>query len=158
MNTNALLMTAIISFASVIALFILVGLPVWLGIRHARFERQLRHTEKMKALEMGLTPADESAGESEWTPLGVAAAIGVWVPIAVFGGALAATFFSRVNLEIWMAALGIGMTGIICGTIMMFRLPARPAGSGSRSQGVGALPSNKSAIDPDAFDTAGRRG
>ena len=47
----------------------IVLVPVVLGICHARNERELEHSERMKALELGRAlPGDES----RWTPRGPA--------------------------------------------------------------------------------------
>ena len=43
----------------------IVLVPVVLGIRHARLERELEHAERMKALELGRTLPED---EPWWTP------------------------------------------------------------------------------------------
>ena len=60
----------------------IVIVPVALGIKYARRERELEHAERMKALELGRTlPQDEPL----WSPGRLCLAIGVGVPIGVFG-------------------------------------------------------------------------
>jgi hypothetical protein len=160
-STNVQL-ALIIATASVLALFIVVGLPLWFSMRHARFERQLLHTERMKALELGLPFPDAAPkpGDAEPTPARPWAMIGVWVPLAVFGATLGAALWGEVSIPpaVWFAAGCIGVTGIICGSILLLRLPASTlADRSSASAGAGAA-SPKPMLDPDAFDTAGPRG
>jgi hypothetical protein len=149
--------TGIIAFAIVTGLMIVIGLPVWLGLRHARFERELGHAEKMRAMELGIASPEEAAGGSSWKPTDICMGVGVWVPITVFGGALAAHFFGPAAPEVWAAAAGVGATGIICGTILMCRLPASAFHNPPRVPVPPSL-ARKAALDPDAYDTAGQRG
>jgi hypothetical protein len=156
MSGETLGMTAIIAAASVLALFIVVGLPLWLGIRHAYFERQLQHTEKMKALELGIATEPDRSG-ARWTPTGVCAAIGFWIPVIVFGSSLLASVLGG-PAEMWHAAAGIGVTAIICGTLMMLRIQSRIPVQGPSAQGHNSFANAKPVGDPDAYDVAGRRG
>lgn len=160
-STNVQL-TLIIATASVLALLIVVGLPVWFAMRHARFERQLLHTERMKAMELGL-PFPDTTAKSEDTESTAArpwTLIGVWVPLAVFGATLGAALWDGVSISpgVWFAAGCIGVTGIICCTILLLRLPASIVADRMPGTSSAKAPNPKPMLDPDAFDTAGRRG
>jgi hypothetical protein len=160
-STNVQL-ALIIAAASVLALLIVVGLPVWFTMRHARFERQLVHTERMKAMELGLPFPDAAApgGDTESTLARPWTLIGVWVPLIVFGATLGAALWGEVSIPpgVWFAAGCIGVTGIICCTILLLQLPASTIADRSPGASSAKAPSPKPILDPDAFDTAGRRG
>lgn len=146
-------MTAVIASFIVLGLAIVVGLPVWMGIRHARHDRELQHAERMKALELGLLPPGEVS--RPWTPVRLAAAIGLWVPIAVFGGAFLAAMGGYREPGPWWAAGAIGVAAVAGGTILLLRLPAST--EPQRPDPIPRAPKLPVA-DPDAFDVAGRRG
>lgn len=149
-------MAAIIATAVVIGLLIVVGLPVWLGIRQSQRDRELQHAERMKALELGLVPPGET--HRPWTPVRLAAAIGMWVPLAVFGGAFLATASGYRDPGPWWAAGAIGVAAVLSGTILILRLPASAWTTDlPRSDTIPRAPKFPVA-DPDAFDVAGRRG
>src|SRR5262245_9376176 len=70
------------------AVLAVILVPVVLGLRQARIERELEHAERMKALELGLSlPKDAPF----WSPLRLSAAIGAGVPVAAFGIAFVTT-------------------------------------------------------------------
>jgi hypothetical protein len=130
----------------IVALLIpIIVVPTALGIKHARFLREVEHAERMKAMELGLTQADEHS----WTPAGLAASIGAGVPIAVMFIAFIAAPRQGSSDALWMAATLIGVAGVICGTILAAMQFSR------RDQ-----PSTveKPSYDPDQFDVVGRRG
>src|SRR5438128_865185 len=120
-------------------------------MRHARFERQLLHAERMKAMELGLPFPDTAGngGDTESMPARPWTLIAVWVPIAVFG----ATLWGEVPIPgvVRAVAAGIGVTGIICGTILLLRLPASTAAVASQGIAGDKAPSPKAMLDPDAF-------
>lgn len=119
--------------------------------RSARRERELEHAERLKALEMGRTlPKDAPF----WTPNNLCVAIGGVMPLALF---VMAYFISQDNREllpyVWPVAGALGGIGIICGTLVALILP-----SVNRHEPHHAAAPVKDRVDPDSYDTAGRRG
>jgi hypothetical protein len=149
-------MAAIIASAAVIGLMIVVGLPVWMGIRQNRRDRDLQHAERMKALELGLIPPGEAP--RPWTPVRLAAAIGLWVPIAVFGGAFLAASSGYREPGPWWAAGSIGVAAVLSGTFLILRLPATAWTTDLPRSDPIPRAQKFPVTDPDAFDVAGRRG
>jgi hypothetical protein len=138
----------LIPLAGLLVPIILV--PTILGLKHARIDRELEHAERMKALELGRTlPRDEPW----WSPVRLAAAIGVGVPVAVFLLAWLATAGETHREEgPWIAAMSIGLAGVICGALLANRHFVRAAEL-ERSRYPGAKP----VFEEDAFDVVGSR-
>jgi len=112
MDTEAI---SSIAALGALAVMVVIGLPIYLGVRHAGRVREFEHAERMKALEMGqLLPGDQSW----WTPMRLCALIGAGVPIGVFSLAMIATNLDSFSHDdtIWTAAGMLGMTSVICGT------------------------------------------
>jgi hypothetical protein len=125
----------------------LVIVPVALVTKHARTARQLEHAERMRALELGRTlPMDESW----WSPPRICVAIGAGVPIGVFLAAWLASASVGYQDGIWVGAMGVGLAGVIGGSI----LSARYLAQRERSQASYAKP----VVDDDAYDVVGARG
>lgn len=125
-------------------LFVLFGLVVAMGVRHARRERELVHAERMKALEVGRTlPQDEPW----WSPARVSVAIGAGVPIVTFGLAWLTSLLTRGPDLVWPAAV-VGVAGVVCGTVLALRLPVAPAVSRDSSA--------KPPPYPEDYEIAGR--
>src|SRR5215831_18079546 len=96
----------------------IVVAPTAMGIKYARQVRELEHKERMKALELGRTlPRDEPW----WTPPRLAAAMGVGVPVGVFVCAMLASQGPGHDEGPWIAAIGVGMTGVISGAVLAGR-------------------------------------
>lgn len=153
-------MTAIITGGVVLGLFILVGLPVFLGIRHARRVREFEHAERMKALELGRPlPGDNEPNAAQHGPLmsSPAAPLGVWLPLGALGIAWLASGAPWVNagtsMMVWGAAGAVGLAGVICGTILHIRQQDRVIERANL-----AYTAKQPAHDPDAFDVVSRRG
>jgi hypothetical protein len=121
--------------------------------KHARLARELEHTERMRALELGRTlPQDENW----WSPPRICVAIGVGVPIGVFLCAWLASQSGGPPELIWSMAGGVGITAVICGSLLAarhFRLRAE-AETGAHS----AYQDGKPPVDADAYDVVGSRG
>lgn len=141
-------------------LLIVVGLPSVLGIRMAARHRELEHEERMKALELGRPLPGEPADDDHSAAAPSSdrgARIGIWVPLGSLGIALAATSSrpdaaaSLTNMAVWISAAVVGVTGVICGTILAFRTP-QPAAPSLRRAPL------KPALDEDALDIVSRRG
>ena len=118
MSPTELSTLLLVIFASVAVLMIVVALPVVLSMRQAAKDRELLHAERLKALEMGRPLPGEATTQSSAGATGV----GVWVPICAFGIALAATQHSEnsqaADFAAWISAGCVGVTGVICGTIL----------------------------------------
>jgi hypothetical protein len=139
----------LIVLASLFGALIVIGLPVWLGVNYARRERELQHTERMKALELGRSlPGDATP----WTTAKAAGtAIGISVPISVTFIGLMASGAGAEAAAVWPAVGSIGVAAVICGTIL-----ATPKPSAPRPEDVDHFA--KPIHDPDAYDVVGRRG
>jgi hypothetical protein len=128
-----------------------VLVPVILSIRHAKFERQLEHSERIKALELGRTlPKDEAW----WTLPRISVAIGAGVPASVFFCAWQASESQHDARVIWIAAGIVAMTAVVCGTALTawhFFRPDRTTDDSDRY-------SAKSQFDADAYDVVSSRG
>ena len=123
--------------------------PVILGLRHARVERQLEHAERMKALEVGRTlPQDEPW----WNPGKVCVAIGAGVPVGVFFCAWMATLAVGFREGIWREAAVVGSSAVVCGSILAAKLLAHRAPVDD-----GAVRDAKPVPGVDAYDFAGSR-
>jgi hypothetical protein len=135
----------------------IIIVPTALGIKHARFLREVEHAERMRAMELGRTlPEDESWDES-WTFASVAVIIGAGVPI----GAMLIAFMASKSLpnvggkieSIWMTTMIIGLAGVISGSVLggqLFSKRNQPTQVASQDE--------KPAYDPEEFDVVGRRG
>jgi hypothetical protein len=131
----------------------IIIVPVALGMKQARLARELEHTERMRALELGRTlPQDELW----WSPARICVAIGAGVPIGVFFLAWMASQSVGHYELIWPMAAGVGITAVICGSLLAarhFTLRAR-AESGTTYAPLDGKPP----VDADAYDVVGSRG
>ena len=136
-------------FAGCVGLLIVVGLPVVLGIRSEMRKREMEHTERMRAIELGRP----LPGEGGWSSLGrLALAIGAGVPLGTLGiGWLAAVSTGEAIAFLWPSAGAVGVTAVICGTVLAARMPREAAR-------IGPDPHAKPAFDPDAYDAIAHRG
>lgn len=122
--------------------------PVILGLKHARLEREMEHAERMKALELGRTrPQDEPW----WSPARICVAIGAGVPVSAFAFALLASTAVGYESGVWFAASTVGVAGVVCGSLLAVKHFNQQAQARDR---IAAKPP----VDADAFDFAGRRG
>ncbi len=129
----------------IVALLIpMIIVPVVLGLRHAKLDRELEHAERMRALEMGRTlPQDEAW----WTPARISVTIGAGVPIGVFLCAVMAIGLVGYREGIWVGAMAVGVTAVVCGTFLA-----------AKSFNSRAFDPVKPMMDADVFDVAGSRG
>jgi hypothetical protein len=134
------------------------------GFLQCRRERIFEHRERMKALELGHEMPDDAAtarikaafgaqpgtdnGDEGGSLARKCFSTTLWV---AFWGFIAAAQAGTGNHPVAIAIAGavgaVGVAGMICGTILAFRTPARPA-PGSVSKPV---------IDADAFDVVSCR-
>ena len=131
--------------AGVAIVMIVVGLPVILGIRSEMRKREMEHTERMRAIELGRP----LPGDGGWSsPARLALAIGAGVPIGTLGIAwLAAVSTDEATAFIWPSAGAIGVAAVICGTVLAARIP-------HESSRIAPDPHAKPVVDPDAFEFA----
>ena len=126
----------------------IVIVPVALGLKHARAERELEHVERMKALELGRTlPQDEPW----WTPIRLSLAIAVGVPVGAFAGrGVLPLVWDGYEGGIWFAASLVGLGGVLSGSWLASRqLTARQGDERAFA---------KPHFEDDVFDVAGSRG
>ncbi len=129
----------------------IVLVPIILGLKHARLERELEHRERMRALELGRTlPQDEP-----WSsPARTIAMIGAGVPVGVFFIAWIASRGPEFHPEVWVAAGFVGVASVVCGsTLAGLHLVYR-----ARDRAFTAGGQDKPVMDADAYDFAGSRG
>jgi len=138
-------------FAVLVGAFVLA--LAWLAFKNLRREREMEHLERLKAFDVGMPfPGDAPW----WSPNRVAAGIGVGVPIFAFATAFLTTRMSHgpQDIAIWASTGAVSVAAIICGSVLAFHLP-KPAEPQPRAMtGMDSKPE----FDPDAYDTAGRRG
>ena len=128
-----------------------VLVPVILGIRYARYERQLEHAERIRALELGRTlPKDEPW----WTLPRISVAIGAGVPAAVFFCAWQAGRTQGDPTVTWVAASIVGFAAVVCGSGLSAWHFFRPDQSADLADGFHAKPQ----FDADAYDVVSSRG
>jgi hypothetical protein len=136
----------------IVALIIpIVIVPTVLGIKHAKFLREVEHAERMRAMELGRTLAEDES----WSPASVSVLIGAGVPIAAMLIAYMSSksFHSADQFRaIWQTTSMVGLGGVICGTVLGAQQFSK------RNQGALASHDEKPAFDPEAFDVVGRRG
>jgi hypothetical protein len=140
----------LVFMAVVLGIGILGGLPIALYYQHERRKREMEHSERMKALELGRTIPGEAGSGDRSLPSKIAGWIGAGVPIGVFGCAWLASEKFGYHEEVWLAAALVGITAVICGSILVILLNAKPA----------AAPpvDSKPRIEEDAFDVVSGRG
>jgi hypothetical protein len=139
----------LIPFAGIALPVVLV--PVILGIRYARVEREMEHRERIRAMELGRTlPCDEGW----WTLPRIAVAISGGVPASVFFCAWQASNALEDPKVAWIAAGIVGLGAVVCGSALAGLHYLRQAPSAGRPDD----PYAKAPFDADAFDVAGSRG
>jgi hypothetical protein len=123
--------------------------------RANRRKREMEHLERMKSLEMGLTPGPSGF---DWPAAAVCIAIGAGVPIGSFVVAWLASLTADVPSEIWVAPILVSFGAF--GTTMILSLRIIEPKGKTRPLGREQTASNfeKPEFDPDAFDVVGSRG
>jgi hypothetical protein len=135
------------------------------GFLHTRRERLLTHTERMKALELGRALPDDPETariKAAYARPATSKAVGnealagkchstaLWVAFSGFGAAVGAVQAGGIAVAIAIAASvgAIGVTAIICGTILAARPPAATAPTYS----------SKPTVEEDEYDVVSSRG
>jgi hypothetical protein len=120
--------------------------PTAMAFKKAERARQLEHTERMRALELGrILPKDEPW----WNAGRISVTIGAGVPIVAMVAAIIASESNGYQERVWLMSGMVSMTGVISGTCLAIRHFFGP----SHDTAV-----EKPQYDPDAFDVVGRRG
>jgi hypothetical protein len=147
-------------------LFLIATVSIFGGFMHTRRERLLTHAERMKSLELGRDVAtdpditrsgkssiDDNADDSKSLPrkcFSTAFWVAFWGFLAAGSSGIRADGWANPAISIAIAAsvAAIGVTALICGTVLAFR------SSVERTSGS----SFKAPIDADALDVVSRRG
>lgn len=123
----------------------IVIVPTILGIRHARFLREVEHAERMRAMELGRTlPQDDH----RWSPAGICVALGMVVPIGVFFCAWMASQTVASQDWLWRSAGIVGLAGVVSGSFIAHHHFNRLAAGRSDDTAAAKPP----AYDPEAFE------
>lgn len=127
--------------------FFLLFLAFLFGILLVWHRGKLRSAERSRHFE-----PDGGAG---WVPARAVVAVGAGVPL----GSLALAWLASVSNHtetsaIWGFASAVGITGLICGTYLLARVPGSLFSAHPRH----AFDRKPAEYDPDAFDVVGRRG
>lgn len=131
------------------------GPGLYFGLQQERRKRDQEHEVRLRALELG-HPLPGSV--SWWTPVRLAAAIGVFVPLGTVTIAMIATLVSTSELlpfVVWPATGAISVAGIICGTVLASQFGT------TETTTPAAFPPDQNAkpswYDPEAFDVVSQR-
>jgi hypothetical protein len=131
----------------------LVFLAFLLGLLFAWHRGKQSAAERLKAIELGW---DVSEGLPSSSLNRSAVAVGLGTPVSLVGlASMASSSRPELASPIWFSACLLGMTTLICGTILLLR---HPAGSSPRESGRPRAIVVKTKADPDEFDVAGQRG
>jgi hypothetical protein len=159
-NANDYLIYTFLGGVAVISLVAILG-----GFLHVRRERLLTHTERMKALELGrpmpddpetarikaayVPPVPSKPSNSE-ALAGKCYSTAVWVAFWGFGAGVGAVQGGGIAVAIAIAASvgAIGVTSIICGTILAARPPLATTPAYS----------SKPTVEEDEYDVVSSRG
>jgi hypothetical protein len=125
----------------------LVLVPTIIAMKHARQKREWEHLERMKAMELG-RPVPSALGDDAW-PAIVAIGIGAVMPIAVFLFTWLACLTARLDSDIFLAPLFVGVAGVLGGATLGHRLLS------ARERATAASYPTKPAFDPEALDVVG---
>lgn len=137
---------AVIPLASIALPMFLV--PTIIAMKMEGKKREMRHAERMRAMEMGLPVP----GDLGWAAA-TAIAIGAGVPIGSFVAALVARVATDAGDNIFAAPAVVSVVAVACGTSMCKRLIGR-----GRVEEAEPHPAGKPAFNPDAYDAVARRG
>jgi hypothetical protein len=125
-----------------------IGIPVYLGLKHDRWKRQLEHEERMKALELGRSmPGDESW----WSPARIGLMIAAGVPIGTFFCAMMATGAAGFQEGVWIPTAVVSLAAVLCGSMVA----GHAHGGGAQAVDRAAY---KPAVEDDAYDVVSARG
>ncbi len=126
-------------------------MAVFLGVRSERRKRELEHTERMRALELGRS----LPGDGPWlSPDRLGFLIAVVVPLVAFGFAWLATWEAGYHENIWTAAGMVSFMAVPCGAGLIAFGLSRLGQPRSTAEAEPSKPS----LDEDAYDVVSTRG
>jgi hypothetical protein len=153
-------MADIIPVVAIAAPFLMATAIV--ALKHKARNRDLEHTEKMKALELGITGG--LSGNAGWPAL-IALGIGAVMPLGLFLFAWLAALTAGAREEVWITSMIVGFAGVVGGTRLGFRVLKDRAAANeallARQDEARLAASNghrKPAFNPDAYDAIAHRG
>lgn len=122
-----------------------------------RRERQMRHLERLKALEYGRRlPSDPPDPDRALAHRSFS--VGLWGAFWGFASAAHNSFTGSgglaISIALAVAGAVVGVSGIVCGTVLSFRAQCRS----NASPHLAAQSPGKPAFEPDAYDVVGARG
>ena len=123
--------------------------------RQAHRRKEMEHSERMKALEMGLVPQPSGM---DWPAAAVCIAVGAGVPIGSFVVAWLATLTADAPGGIWVAPVFVSLAAIGATRKLAYRIIDPKSVSRKDLAGRSPSPAGKEAFDPDAYDVVGSRG
>jgi hypothetical protein len=126
--------------------WVLVAIGIFLAVRRGR---ELRHLEKMKAIEHGLLPTEGPSPSKVHAEMITSIAVGV--PAVTFSLAFVGTIFGAGPFA-WPSAAGTSAVAVICATVLS-ALGPRNAPAPTR-----LTTHSKPNIETDAYDVVGSRG
>jgi hypothetical protein len=128
----------------------IIIVPVALAFKHAAQQRQFKHLERMKAMELGETLPED---EPWWSPPRVALVIGGLVPITAMALGIAASAIVGYQPGVWVMTTLVSVAGVVSSAVLVTRHLTH------REIMKNAAPSHaKVALEDDAYDVVGSRG
>jgi hypothetical protein len=125
-----------------------IGIPIYLGLRHDKWKRELEHKERMRALDLGRSLPGE---EAPWSLARIGLMIATAVPMVIFACSTLASLVLGFQKDIWIAAGMVGMAAVICGSIVVIQSAQGVTRSTLRER-------FKQPIEDDAYDVVSARG
>ena len=124
-------------------------------VKQAHRRKEMEHSERMKALEMGLVPQPSGL---DWPAAAVCIAVGAGVPLGSFLVAWLATLTADAPDEVWFAPVFVSFAAIGATRKLAYRIIDPSSGSKKNGTMRQAPSAGKGAFDPDAYDVVGSRG
>jgi hypothetical protein len=127
---------------TVVGVFLFGLIVLWSVMRHLRRSRELLHTERLRALEVGQSPgfSDPEEGQKRYAHniFWIAFWVGAGVPMAAASAAASVTNQEKVSqfglmLAMWISVAVISVASVICATVLMVK--ARSAASHGEKTG-----------------------
>jgi hypothetical protein len=121
---------------------------IYVGTRNERRKRELEHTERMRAMELGMP----LPGHGPWlTPLKVGVLIGLVVPLVALGIAAEGTRKYGYHAEVWQACGMVGVAAVVCGSVLTIVVATGKAPASLHF-------ADKPPVEDDAYDIVSSRG
>jgi hypothetical protein len=91
-------------------------IPMALHVRGEQRKRELEHIERMKALELGRPFSGEDEDATWYSPMRIAFAVGVGVPLGAFFSAALSSMAIGFHEPVWIATGIASLAGVISGS------------------------------------------